>query len=82
MARKEEIIVGLDVGTHKVVAIVGEVKSDGGIDIIGVGSSASNGIRKGVVVNVNETMEAIQRAVHEAELMRSKSTRLNSSHRL
>ena len=69
MARKEEIIVGLDVGTHKVVAIVGEVKSDGGIDIIGVGSSASNGIRKGVVVNVNETMEAIQRAVHEAELM-------------
>jgi cell division protein FtsA len=69
MAKKDEIIVGLDVGTHKVVAIVGEVKADSTLDIIGVGTSPSNGIRKGVVVNVNETMEAIQRAVHEAELM-------------
>jgi cell division protein FtsA len=69
MAKKDEIIVGPDVGTHKVVAVVGEVKHDGTLDIIGVGSSPSNGIKKGVVVNVNETMEAIQRAVHEAELM-------------
>ena len=69
MGKRDEIIVGLDVGTHKVVALVGELKPDGGLDIIGVGTSQSNGIKKGVVVNVNETMEAIQRAVHEAELM-------------
>ncbi|MSP90248.1 MAG: cell division protein FtsA [Myxococcales bacterium] len=69
MGRKDEIVVGLDVGTHKVVAVVGDVKTDGTVEIIGVGSSPSNGIMKGVVVNVNQTMEAIQRAVHEAELM-------------
>ncbi len=69
MGKKDEIIVGLDVGTHKVVAVVGEVKHDGSLDIIGVGTALSGGIKKGVVVNVNETMEAIQKAVHEAELM-------------
>lgn len=69
MARNDKIIAGLDVGTHKVVAVVGEVKSDGTLDIIGVGTAPSSGIKKGVVVNVTETMEAIQRAVHEAETM-------------
>lgn len=69
MAKKDEIIVGLDVGTHKIAAVVGEVKHDGTLDIIGVGTSPSNGIKRGVVVNVNETKEAIERAVHEAELM-------------
>jgi cell division protein FtsA len=69
MPRNDKIIAGLDVGTHKVVAVVGEVKGDGSLDIIGVGTAASNGIKKGVVVNVTETMEAIQRAIHEAETM-------------
>lgn len=69
MVKEGEIIVGLDVGTTKVTAVVGEVKQHGVIDIIGVGISESNGISKGVVVNVNETCEAIQKAIHEAELM-------------
>ncbi len=71
MARKgqDQIIVGLDVGTHKVAAVVGEVRHDGSLEIIGIGTAVSNGIRKGVVVNVGETMEAIKVAVHEAETM-------------
>ncbi len=69
MAKKGEIIVGLDVGTTKVVAAVGEVKDDNVIDIIGVGLCESHGIKKGVVVDVAQTIEAIRRAVHEAELM-------------
>ncbi len=69
MARKDDIIVGLDVGTHKVVAIVGEMRHDGHLEIIGVGTAPVSGMRRGVVTNVTETMEAMQRAVHEAELM-------------
>ena len=69
MARKDEIIVGLDVGTHKVSAVVGEVKSDGSVEVIGVGSSPCSGLRKGMVGSVADTTEAIQKAVHEAELM-------------
>lgn len=69
MARNDRIIAGLDVGTHKVVAVVGEVRTDGTLDIIGVGTAPSNGIKRGVVVNVTETMEAIRRAVSEAETM-------------
>ena len=66
MTQQSEIIVGLDIGTTKVTAVVGEAWPDGQLDIIGVGMSASHGIKKGVVVHVNETMDAIQRAVHEA----------------
>lgn len=69
MAKPGEIIVGLDVGTTKVTAVVGEVKEGGQLDIIGVGVATSNGISKGVLVNVNDTCEAIQKAIHEAELM-------------
>ena len=69
MARQDEIIVGLDVGTTGVKTVVAEVKADGQVDIIGVGMSPSHGIKKGVVVNVTETRDAIQQAVHEAELM-------------
>ncbi|MCO4761580.1 MAG: cell division protein FtsA [Myxococcales bacterium] len=69
MARRDEIIVGLDVGTTKVAAVVGEVREDGSVDVIGVGMTASHGIKKGVVVHADETTEAIRRAVHEAELM-------------
>lgn len=68
MARRENIVVGLDVGTTKVCAIVGEV-TDEGIDVIGIGSAVSTGIRKGVVVNIASTVNAIRRAVEEAELM-------------
>jgi cell division protein FtsA len=68
MAKRENIVVGLDIGTTKVCAIVGEVTDDG-LDIIGIGEAPSTGIRKGVVINIASTVEAITRAVQEAELM-------------
>ncbi len=71
MSKKTEnnLIVGLDIGTSKVVAIVGEVTVEGGIEIIGVGTQPSKGLKKGVVVNIESTVQSIQRAVEEAELM-------------
>ena len=71
MAKKLEknMIVGLDIGTSKVVAIVGEISPDGGTEIIGIGSHPSKGLKKGVVVNIESTVHSIQRAVEEAELM-------------
>jgi cell division protein FtsA len=71
MARKsdKDVIVGLDIGTSKVVALVGEITSDGSIDVIGLGSQPSRGLKKGVVVNIESTVQSIQRAVEEAELM-------------
>lgn len=68
MAKKGNVIVGLDIGTTKTCAIVGEVK-DTGIDIIGIGSCPSEGLRKGVVVNIESTVDAIRKAVDEAEHM-------------
>jgi cell division protein FtsA len=62
-------IVGLDIGTHKVAAIVGEVNPDGELEIIGIGSHPSRGMKKGVVVNIESTVQSIQRAIEEAELM-------------
>jgi cell division protein FtsA len=72
MARAKEhskLIVGLDIGTSKIVAIVAEMKPDGGFEIIGMGSHPSRGLKKGVVVNIETTVNAIQRALEEAELM-------------
>lgn len=69
MAKRESILVGLDIGTTKVSAVVGEVKDDKSIDIIGIGTSPSRGLRKGSVVNIESTVESIKRAVEEAELM-------------
>ncbi len=71
MSRKpqNEMIVGLDIGTSKVVAIVGEINPDGEVEIIGLGSQPSRGMKKGVVVNIESTVQSIQRAVEEAELM-------------
>jgi cell division protein FtsA len=71
MAKRSDrnLIVGLDIGTSKVVAIVGEVKADGALEIIGIGSHPSRGLKKGVVVNIESTVQSIQRAVEEAELM-------------
>ena len=68
MQPQEEIIVGLDVGTTKICAVVGEV-SGSDINIIGIGTHPSIGLRKGVVVNIESTVESIQKAVEEAELM-------------
>ncbi|NKB38914.1 MAG: cell division protein FtsA [Gammaproteobacteria bacterium] len=65
----KNLIVGLDIGTSKVVAIVGEVSPDEEIEIIGIGSSRSRGLKKGVVVNIESTVHSIQRAIEEAELM-------------
>ena len=63
------IIVGLDIGTSKVVAIVSEVNSDDELEIIGIGSHSSRGLKKGVVVNIESTVQSIKRAIEEAELM-------------
>ncbi|MEJ2631620.1 MAG: cell division protein FtsA [Acidihalobacter sp.] len=63
------MIVGLDIGTSKVVAIVGEINTEGTVDIVGIGSHPSRGLKKGVVVNIESTVQSMQRAVEEAELM-------------
>jgi cell division protein FtsA len=61
--------VGLDIGTSKVAALVGELKDDNQIEIIGIGTHPSRGLKKGVVVDIESTVQSIQRAVEEAELM-------------
>ncbi len=65
----KNLIVGLDIGTSKVVAVVAEVMPSGRHEIIGLGQSESRGLKKGVVVNIEATVESIQRALEEAELM-------------
>ncbi len=71
MSRRSEknLVVGLDIGTTKVAALVGEIKADDTIEIVGVGTHASHGLKKGVVVDIESTVQSIQRAVEEAELM-------------
>ena len=71
MAKKPEknIITGLDIGTSKIVALIGEVSVDGTIEIIGIGRHPSRGLKRGVVVDIEATVNSIQRAVQEAELM-------------
>ena len=66
---QKNLVVGLDIGTSKIVAIVAEIKEGGRLEIIGMGSHASRGLKKGVVVNIESTVGAIQRALEEAELM-------------
>lgn len=65
----KKLIVGLDIGTSKVVAIVGEITPDDEVEVIGIGSSRSRGLKKGVVVNIESTVQSIQRSIEEAELM-------------
>ena len=65
----KKLIVGLDVGTSKIAAIVAEIKPEGGFEILGMGSHPSRGLKKGVVVNIESTVNAIQRSLEEAELM-------------
>ena len=71
MSKRTErnLVVALDIGTSKVVALVGEVKPDGSIEVVGLGSQPSRGLKRGVVVNIDSTVQSIQRAVEEAELM-------------
>jgi cell division protein FtsA len=71
MSRRGEknLLIGLDIGTSKIAALVGEVKEDASIEIIGLGTHPSRGLKKGVVVDIESTVQSIQRAVEEAELM-------------
>jgi len=65
----KDLLVALDIGTSKVVAIVAELKGEGHYEVIGLGQSDSKGLKKGVVVNIEATVQSIQRALEEAELM-------------
>ncbi|MDG6774042.1 cell division protein FtsA [Thiomicrorhabdus sp. ZW0627] len=72
MARKQQAsntVVGLDIGTSKIAAIIGKIKPDGEIEVVGMGTYPSRGLKKGVVVNIDATVESIQRAIDEAERM-------------
>lgn len=69
MGWQNNVILGLDVGTTKICAIIAELAEDGTLDIIGVGTSPSKGLRKGVVINIDVTVDSIKRALEEAELM-------------
>ena len=69
MGQKPELIVGLDIGTSKICAVVGEMQENGGLEIVGVGTRPSKGMRKGVVVNIESTVGAIKQAVAEAATM-------------
>lgn len=68
MGKKEAVVVGLDIGTTKICAVVGQI-NNGQVDIIGLGTYPSKGLRKGVVVNIDSTVQSIKKAVEEAELM-------------
>ena len=65
---KSELIVGLDIGTTKICTVVGEAGADGIVDIIGIGTSPSTGLRKGVVVNIEQTVQYIKKALEEADV--------------
>ena len=65
----KKLVVGVDIGTSKIAVIVAELKAEGGFEIIGMGNHPSRGLKKGVVVNIESTVAAIQRALEEAELM-------------
>ena len=69
VSNEGNMVVALDIGTSKIVALIGEINHEGGVEIIGIGKHPSRGMKKGVVVNIDITIEAIQRAVEEAELM-------------
>ena len=68
MARRNPLVVGLDVGTYKIGVVVAEVGGHG-VEITGIGTQASTGLKKGTVINIDDTVGAIRKAVDEAELM-------------
>src|SRR3954468_1816165 len=65
----KNLIVALDIGTSKVACLVAELRPDGSLEILGMGGHESRGLKKGVVVNIEATVSAVQRALEEAELM-------------
>ncbi|MDQ7033029.1 MAG: cell division protein FtsA [Desulfonauticus sp.] len=71
---KDNLIVGLDLGTTKICCVLGELTEDG-LDIVGIGTSPSTGLRKGVVVNIDQTVKSIKRAIEDAELMSGQEIR-------
>lgn len=66
---KSDLIVGLDIGTTKICAVVGQLNEAGVIEVVGIGNSVSTGLRRGVVVNIEQTVQSVRKAVEEAELM-------------
>jgi cell division protein FtsA len=66
---KSDLIVGLDIGTTKICAVVGELGANGFVEVVGIGASPSTGLRKGVVVNIDQTVQSIKKALEEAERM-------------
>lgn len=66
---KSDLIVGLDIGTTKICAVVGELTESGLVEVVGIGTSISTGLRKGVVVNIEQTVQSVRKAVEDAELM-------------
>ena len=67
--RQDSIVVGLDIGTTKVACVVGERNGHGGVDVVGIGTHPSTGLRKGVVINIDDTVRSIRAAIEEAEMM-------------
>ena len=81
MSKKSEknLIVGLDIGTSKVVAIVGEINESNQIEVVGIGMHPSRGLKKGVVVNIESTVHSIQKAIEEAEAINELGAVITSS---
>ena len=69
MGKTDRYVVGLDIGTTKICCVVGEIRESGGVQIVGLGGSVSRGLRKGLVVNPEATIDTIKVAIEEAELM-------------
>ena len=65
----KNLVVGLDIGTSKIVTIVAEVLDDGRLEVIGLGQADCEGLKKGVVVNIDATVQSIQKSLEDAELM-------------
>ena len=65
----KELIVGLDIGTSKIVAVVAEIAQDGRLNVLGVGAQEARGLSRGVVVNIEETVQTISKVIQEVELM-------------
>jgi cell division protein FtsA len=83
MAKKTDknLIIGLDVGTSKVAALVGEVAPDNSIEVIGIGVQPSRGLKKGVVVNIESTVQSIQRAMKPSSWRVARSARCSRASR-
>ncbi|HNQ76150.1 MAG TPA: cell division protein FtsA, partial [Pseudothauera hydrothermalis] len=65
----KDLIVGLDIGTAKITCVVAEVRADGRLEVVGLGTQATNGLKRGVVVNIEATVDAISRVIQEVELI-------------